>query len=57
MHERALGDALTGAHGGVVAGSVLAQGSRTLGGEGGGGAEAGAALPALSAADGARAPG
>lgn len=48
---------LTGAHGRVVAGSVLAQGSGALGVEGGGGAETAAALPALPAADGARAPG
>lgn len=54
--QRAEEQALTGTHGRVVAGSVLAQGSGALGGEGGGGAEAVAALPALAAGDGARAP-
>lgn len=49
--------ALTGAHGRVVAGAVFAQGSCALGGEGGGGTQAGAALPALSTADRAGAPG
>lgn len=44
---------LTGAHSCVVAGSVLTQGSGALGGEGGGGTQAGTALPALAAADGA----
>lgn len=55
--QRAEEQALTGTHGRVVAGSVLAQGSGALCGEGGGGTEAAAALPALPAGDGARAPG
>lgn len=43
--------ALTGADGRIVAGPVLAQGSRALSGEGGSGTDAGAALPALSTGD------
>lgn len=48
---------LTGAHGCVVAGPVLTQGSGALDGEGGRGTEAGTALPTLAAGDRARAPG
>lgn len=43
--------ALTGADDCVVAGPVLTQWSRALSGEGGSGADAGAALPALSTGD------
>lgn len=43
--------ALTRADHGVVAGPVLTQGASALGGEGGGGADAGTALPALSTGD------
>jgi len=43
--------ALTGADGCVVAGSVLSQGSGALGGEGGRSTDTGAALPALSTGD------
>lgn len=55
--ERRRNQALTGADGCVVAGTVLTQGSGALGGEGGSSTNAGTALPALSTGDGTCTPG